>query len=100
MYASHQPSHKLSRKKNKLQIKILIIFLFSSLGLIASIEYIKQNIQENIVQCWFYETKQKILRLISKPTLKNLLIYHQNINQHCNILLQMKEELILNVIHH
>ena len=45
------------------------------LGLIESIKNIKQNIRENIVPCWFYETSMKILRLISKapsPTFANL----------------------------
>ena len=42
-------------------------FFFSMLGLITSNENIEQNMQENIVQCWFYETSFKIWRLISKP---------------------------------
>ena len=37
------------------------------LGLIASIKNIKQNVGENIVQCWFYETSVEILRMISEP---------------------------------
>ena len=37
------------------------------LGLIASIKNIKQNVGENIVQCWFYETSIKSLRIISEP---------------------------------
>ena len=28
---------------------------FSAIGMIADIKNIKQNIRENIVQCWFYE---------------------------------------------
>ena len=44
--------------------------LFSMLCLIASIKNIKQNIRENIVQCWFYETIIKILRLIRNTQLK------------------------------
>ena len=49
------------------------------LGLIASIINIEQNVRENIVQCWFYETSIKILRLIitiSPP----LLLIDQNYN--------------------
>ena len=48
---------------------------FSKLGLITSIENIKQNIRENIVQCWFYETSINILRLSNKappPSFANL----------------------------
>ena len=44
------------------------------LGLIAPIKHIKQNIRENIVQCWFYKTSIKILRLINKAQPSHLLL--------------------------
>ena len=44
-----------SRVKNKISFNF-----FSTLGLIAPIKIIKQNLGENIVQCWFYETSIKI----------------------------------------
>ena len=53
---------------------------FSTICLIAPIKNIKQNIEENIVQCWFYETSINILRLISKAPLTLFLICHQNSN--------------------
>ena len=46
----------------------------------APIKNIKQNIGENIVHCWFYETSIKILRLISKAPPPLLLICRQNFN--------------------
>ena len=36
------------------------------LGLVASIKNIELNIRDYIVQCLFYETRFKMLRLISK----------------------------------
>ena len=52
------------------------------LGLIVSIKNIKQNIQENVVQCWFYfyDTSIKILLLISKPHPALLPIHRLNAN--------------------
>ena len=50
------------------------------LGLLLSIKNIKQNMQENIVQCWFYKTSIKILRLISNAPPPILLIRRQNSN--------------------
>ena len=47
---------------------------------LGSIKNIKQNIQENIVQCWFYETSIKILRLINKGPSPLLLICRKNVN--------------------
>ena len=44
----------------------LDLFCTLPLGLIASIKNILQNIRENIVQGWFYETSITILRLINK----------------------------------
>ena len=61
-----------SRKKLK---KNLFYF-----RLMASIKNIKHNLQENIVQCWFYETGINILRLISKAPPPLLLIFRQNSN--------------------
>ena len=52
------------------------------LGLIASIRNIKQNIQENIVQCWFFQTSLKILDLVNKAQPPLLLICRQNFNAH------------------
>jgi hypothetical protein len=37
-----------------------------------SVKNFKHNKRENIVQCLFYETSIKILRLISNPTFANL----------------------------
>ena len=31
-----------------------VSFFFSTLGFIAPIKYMEQNVRENIVQCWFY----------------------------------------------
>ena len=43
--------------------KIKQVFnFFSTIGLVALIKNIKQNIGENFVQCWFYETSIKTLR--------------------------------------
>ena len=53
---------------------------YSTLGLIVSIKNIKQNIRENIVQCWFYKTRIKILRLTIKAQPLLLLICRQNSN--------------------
>ena len=58
------------------------IKVFSTIGLIAPIENIIQNIGENIVQWWFYETSIKILRLISKSPPPLLLICRQNYNKY------------------
>ena len=66
LYALRQPFTKQSRKIFNYNLN-LIKFLLSTLGLIASIKNIEQNIRENIVKCWIYEIKIKILRLISKP---------------------------------
>ena len=55
LYSPQQSSHKQSRKT-----KIVLNIFFSRLGLIVAIKNIKQNIRENIVQCWFYETSIKI----------------------------------------
>ena len=46
------------------------------LGSIAPIKT-RQNIGENIVQCWFYETSIKFLRLISKTPPPLLLIFRK-----------------------
>ena len=61
------------------KIKQVLNFI-STIGLIAPIKNFKQNIGENIVQCWFYETGIKILRQISKAPLPLLLISRQNSN--------------------
>ena len=60
VYTPDSPSQN-SRLKKKTSLDFL-----SVLSLIASIKNIKQNIQESIVQCWFYKTSIKILRLINK----------------------------------
>ena len=57
-----------------------VLNFFSTLGFIASIKNIKQNIRDNIVQYWFYETSIKILRLINKAPPPLLLICRQNFN--------------------
>ena len=54
-------------------IKTLIYFLISLLGLITSIKT-ETKYTKNIVQCWFYETSIKVLRLISKIPLPTLLL--------------------------
>ena len=60
------------------RVKIKQVFnFFFMLGLIPSIKRFKQNRQENIVQCWFYETSIKILRLISNAPSQLLLICRQ-----------------------
>jgi hypothetical protein len=87
------PPANLQRKKNKLVLfftvspplnsrvkKKHVLNFFSTIGLIAPIKNIKQNIGENFVQCLFYETSIKILRLISKVALPLLLICRQNSN--------------------
>ena len=45
-----------------------------------SIKNIRQNIRENIKQCWFYETSNKILRVISKAPPSPFVFCRQNIN--------------------
>ena len=45
------------------QVKKQVLIFFSKLLLVASVKNIKQNTQENIVQCWtwFYKTSIKIV---------------------------------------
>ena len=67
-----------SPQKNSRKTKTSFEFLFYSR--FDSVKNIKQNIRENIVLCWFYETSIKILRLNSKAQPKLLLICRQNFN--------------------
>ena len=60
LYALNSPPLN-SRVKNKTSFEFLFYYMFPS-----AIKNIKQNIGENIVQCWLYETSIKILHLISK----------------------------------
>ena len=48
-------------KKSRKKIK-QVWNMFHTSCFIASIKNIKQNIRENIVQCWFYDPSIKILR--------------------------------------
>ena len=41
---------------SRVKIKKNVLNFFSTLCFIASIKNIKQNIRENVIQCWFYET--------------------------------------------
>ena len=68
------------RGKSPNSIKQILLILFSTLGMIASNKNIKQNIRENIVLCWLYETSIKILRQISKAPPPILTICRQNYN--------------------
>ena len=69
LYAPQQPSAKESHKKwNKYWIKTLR-FNFSFLAKFYRVNLnIKQNVQENIVHFWFYETSTKIFALLKKPS--------------------------------
>ena len=72
LYALNLPPLN-SRVKNKTGFEFLFYYRFDSANQ-------KQNIEENIVQVWFYETSIKILRLISKAPPSFLLICRQNSN--------------------
>ena len=65
LYALNLPPLN-SRVKNKTGFEFLFYYRFDSANQ-------KQNIEENIVQVWFYETSIKILRLISKAPPYNFL---------------------------
>ena len=70
--------HKYNTKRNKTgflctlptslnsSVKRQVSNFFSILSLISSIKNIKQNIRENIVHCFFYETGINFFCLLSK----------------------------------
>ena len=67
------------RRTYVLKNKTSFEFKFS-LGLIASIKNIRQNIRENIVVLVLQKQHYKILRLINKTPPSRLLIWRQNLD--------------------